>query len=266
MTNEQLAVFIQQGDNNELILLLWERVRKLMHMLSDRYYRAYREKLAAYGITADDLKTAAYPAFLKAVEGFDEGKGFKFISYLKNPLRNEFRKMRTKDSLNQAESLNAMIENGESDGETEYIDLIADEIALDFVEQVERDSVVETVRIAVKTLPPEHQDYIRKRFYDRLTLKEIAQSEGKSAEAIRQYEKKILKSLRYNKDIFKLGNELGYNSQRVYHNSYGSFKRNGISNAEYVAIMRADITQLIEMTAKELLNEQGRIFEESNHY
>lgn len=266
MTNEQFAVFIQQGDNNELIPILWERVRKLMYMLSDRYFRAYSEKLAAYGISSDDLKAVAYPAFLKAIDSFDEGKGYKFISYLKNPLRNEFRKMRTKDTLNKAESLNALIENGDGDEAIERIDLLADEASLDFVEQVERDSVIETVRTAVKTLPPEQQDYIHKRFYDCLTLKEIAQSEGKSAEAVRQYEKKILKSLRYNKAIFKLGNELGYDSQKVYHNSLSNFKRYGISNAEYVAIMRADIEQLIEMTAKEALSEQSRIFEKSNNH
>ena len=134
------------------------------------------------------------------------------------------------------------------------------------MEQVERDSLCETVRTAVKTLPPEQQDYIHRRFYDLLTLKEIAQSEGKSAEAVRRYEQKILKSLRHNRDISRLGNELGYDSQKVYHNSLSNFKRYGISNAEYVAIMRADITQLIEMTAKEALSEQGRVFEEGNHY
>ena len=266
MTNEQFAMFIQQGGNDELIPLLWERVRKLMHMLSDRYYRAYSEKLAAYGITADDLKSAVYPAFLRAINSFDEDKGYKFTSYLKHPLKNEFRKMLTKDSLNSAESLNALIESDKGDDSIERIDMLTDETALDFVEQVDRDSLCETVRSAVKTLPPEQQDYIHRRFYDRLTLKEIAQSEGKSAEAVRQYEKKILKSLRYNKAIFKLGNELGYDSQRVYHNSLSNFKRYGISNAEYVAIMRADITQLIEMTAKEALSEQSRVFEESNHY
>ena len=40
MTNEQLAGFIQSGVNDELIPILWERIRKLMHMKSDKVYNA----------------------------------------------------------------------------------------------------------------------------------------------------------------------------------------------------------------------------------
>ena len=37
MTNEQLAVFIQQGDSDELIPVLWEKVRKLVYLKSEQF-------------------------------------------------------------------------------------------------------------------------------------------------------------------------------------------------------------------------------------
>ena len=241
MTNEQLAVFIKQGDSNELVPILWERVRRFMHMLSDRYFRAYSEKLAAYGIAPEDLKAAAYPAFLKAIETFDENKGYKFISCLRYPLKNEYRKIWTKDLLNKAESLNAPLKGSDEGEETEWIDLVADDTSLDFTERVERESLCAAVRSAVEKLPPEQQDYIRRRFYNGNTLKEIAQSEGKSTALIQQREQRLLKELRQNKDFLRLRDELGYSSRQIYHDTLSGFKNRGISNVEAVASYRADI-------------------------
>lgn len=67
MTNEQLASFIKQGGNNELIPLLWERVRKLVNLLANRYFKAYAYKLTACGITVEDMRQTGYFAFKHAV-------------------------------------------------------------------------------------------------------------------------------------------------------------------------------------------------------
>ena len=48
MTNEQLAAFIKEGGNDELIPILWERVRKLMYMKSDKVYRAMQSRFVQY--------------------------------------------------------------------------------------------------------------------------------------------------------------------------------------------------------------------------
>ena len=88
--------------------------------------------------------------------------------------------------MNSADSLNITVAS--EDGKAlERIELIEDETSLDFVEQIERDSVGEAVRAAIRKLPPEKQDFIRRRFYNRNTLNEIAQIMGKSTEAVRQY-------------------------------------------------------------------------------
>ena len=50
MTNEQLAAFIKQGGNDELIPILWERIRKLMYMKSDKVYGALESRFIQCGV------------------------------------------------------------------------------------------------------------------------------------------------------------------------------------------------------------------------
>ena len=50
MTNEQLAELIGQGGNDELIPLLWEKVRRLVYMQCDRIYRRAPERFISHGI------------------------------------------------------------------------------------------------------------------------------------------------------------------------------------------------------------------------
>lgn len=44
MTNEHLAEFIQQGGNDELIQILWNNVKKIVYMLSDKIYKEYSKR------------------------------------------------------------------------------------------------------------------------------------------------------------------------------------------------------------------------------
>ncbi len=226
MTNEQLAGFIKQGGNDELIPLLWERVRKLMHMLSNRYFAAYSDRLTACGITAEDIRAAAYPAFLRAVDGFNEKKGFKFASYLHYPLKNEIRRSEM-TAIPTA---------------TELIDLIPDKAVFDFVERVERDSLCGAVRAAVAKLDPEYREYINKRFYKGMTYKEIAAERGTSLQAARQYESNLMHKLRQNDDFIRINKELHLSSLvcALYKNSYSFYKHNGMTAFERYVISAAD--------------------------
>lgn len=245
MTNEQLAGFIKQGGNDELIPLLWENVRKLIYIFADRYFRAYRDNLEQYGITAWDLKQQAYSAFLKAIEGYDESKGYVFSSYLKYPFKNAVRSLLTKDTLNRADSLNVLVSGSDDSEPTERGDLVADERSLDFVEHIEDEAETEhikhVVRSAVDLLPDEESKIIRKYYFEGKTYKDIATENGKSIERIRQQHNKALKHLRNNRELLRLRDDLGYSSQRIYQNRVNDFKRFGCSNVEQVAISRTDI-------------------------
>lgn len=82
MTNEQLAEFIKAGGNDELMPILWERVRKLLYAIANKYYSAHSSRCERCGVTVYDLKQAAYPAYLGAVRAFDSQKGYQFTAYL----------------------------------------------------------------------------------------------------------------------------------------------------------------------------------------
>lgn len=87
MTNEQLATLIKQGGNDELIPILWERIRKIMYMKSDRVYSALQSRFNQCGYDVWDLKQSSYMAFLKAIEGYKPESGNKFTSYLSYPFK-----------------------------------------------------------------------------------------------------------------------------------------------------------------------------------
>lgn len=125
MTNEQLAIFVGQGGNDELIPLLWENVRKLLYMRADRYYRAYKDDCSAYGITSWDLRQAAYTAFLNAIPAYKRkseeqpDKEYKFTSFLKYPFKNAIRNLLTKDILNTSDSLNRTVTDSDGNNDSE---------------------------------------------------------------------------------------------------------------------------------------------------
>lgn len=65
MTNELLAEYIQQGNNDELIPLLWENVRKLLYMMSDKFYKLHKASCDSSGVEAWTLNRQAIRHFLK---------------------------------------------------------------------------------------------------------------------------------------------------------------------------------------------------------
>ena len=54
MTNEQLALEIQKG-NNELIGQLWEQVEKLIYWLAQRLHSRFNRFCVISGLTLDDI-------------------------------------------------------------------------------------------------------------------------------------------------------------------------------------------------------------------
>lgn len=95
MTNELLAEYIQQGGNDELIPILWEKVRKLLYSKSDSLYRLHKESCSCRGVEMWDIRQASYTAFLEAIKAYIQKK------VLFHFLPEEFRK----HSLNSLNSL-----------------------------------------------------------------------------------------------------------------------------------------------------------------
>lgn len=169
MTNELLAEYIQQGNNDELIPLLWENVRKLLYMMSDKFYKLHKASCDSSGVEAWDIKQASYTAFLEAVKAYEPDSGNKFTAYLKYPFKNSVRELlgiRTtrQEPLNNCSSLDKEIES--SDGDTcSMLEIIADNTSLDFVEAADRNSEAETIHQIVDALPEPLRSVIMARFF-----------------------------------------------------------------------------------------------------
>ncbi len=260
MTNEQLAIFISEGGNDELIPILWENVRRLMYRLAGGYYKAFSDTCSQYGLTAWDLKQAAYPAFLKAVEAYGAKRecGYKFTAFLRYPFKNAVRELLTKDMLNRCSSLNEEAYT-DSDNETELLDIVPDESSLDPFEQVEEASRREVVRAAVNSLPEQERQVISLHYFSGKSYKEIGDKFGLSAQRISSVAAAGIKHLRNNREIRKLGDELGYTSRRIYHDSLSGFRHSGVSAVELVASRRADIER-----KQRLIDEVASLYEAYN--
>lgn len=206
MTNEQLAEFIQRGGNEELSPILWERVRKLLYMIADKYYRGHCEVCAKCGVTVYDLKQQAYSAYLGAVRAYSLDKGYQFTSYLDLQFKTAVRPLFGKDLLNSAESLNIPLSADDESG-TEVIDIIADGTALNDFERVHEADTVTIVRGAVERLTDELKDVIYLRYYENLSIKATAYRLTIAENETLNRERRALKLLRQDKQLKLLAAE-----------------------------------------------------------
>lgn len=242
MTNEMLAQFIQEGGNDELIPILWEKVRKLLYVKADRFYSLYKSACDGSGVDVWDIRQASYSAFLDAVKAYKAGGKIKFTSYLNYPFKNAVQKLlgirgSRREPLNNCTSLDKPIE--QSNGETcSMLDLVADDTSLDFVEEAERNSEAETVRKFVDELSEPYRSVIKAKYFDGLTLGEIGEKFSVSRERIRQQQAHGLRILRRNPQLRKL-----YTEQEC-HYDWLALARFKYSPEYYEIVRRAEERQL----------------------
>lgn len=213
MTNEQLAGFIQSGGNDELIPILWERIRKLMYMKSDKVYNALQGRFQQCGVEVWDLKQACYTAFLKAVEGFKPDTGNKFTSYLSYPFKTTvnvllcYRTAKEKNEpLNDCTSLDMPLKDEEPDGAT-LADTIADDNAVNAVELLELEDEHRILHEAVDSLKAPMNRVIKAYYFEDKSMKDIGADMGVSGQRISQILHKGLRCLRRSESLRRLYRE-----------------------------------------------------------
>lgn len=217
MTNEQLAAFIQQGGNDELIPILWENVRKLMYSNSRRYFNACKAQCDRSGVELWDVYQACYTAFIEAVKSYKADSGYKFTSYLDYPFKNEVRELfgtRTakREPLNECTSLDKPVEQSGGDSCT-LLEMVTDDTSLAFIEDIEQRCDAEIIRAVVDTLSEPYKCVIRLYFFDSVSLSDIAAKLVVSPERVRQIKNKALRILRKNRQLLLL-----YDEQRRHDN------------------------------------------------
>lgn len=219
MTNEQLAQFIQSGDSDELIPVLWEKIKPLVYMKCEKIYAAKPNYFKQCGVEVWDMKQACYSAYLAAIKYYKPESGYKFTTFLDKPMQNaisELTDCRTskKNVLNESSSLDKTITS--EDGEkTSYIDLVADQESNEFLDNLDQESEALTIWEVVNSLEEKYSSVIIAYFRDNKTFKEIAQDMNVSFQRVRDINQYALRLLKRNKYIRNMGKEYGLTIDRV---------------------------------------------------
>jgi len=170
VTNEELALHIQSGER-ELYNPLWEQNMGLMHRLAHRYEGLGRH----YGLEYDDLLQCCYLALYRAVEAYQEEKGYKLTAYLAHSMRRVLRDYTNIDGREECpimDSLNRPIEQEDADA-AELGELIPDPAAsAAFEDAVEREytrQLHDDLEACLEQIEPEPAQVIRLRYWKGLS-------------------------------------------------------------------------------------------------
>ena len=219
MTTEQLAELIGQGDNNELLPLLWEKMRKLYRMWSDGYYTAHKERCDLCGVTPDDLRQEGYLSMLEAVKAYnsrsEEHKDTSFTSFCKFPFKSHAAELtgtrthkRHNEPLNRCRSdIDSPLPGVDGDSSETIGTTTPDPEAEQPFRDIEHSDYCRSIRAAVaNTLKEDSREHqvIKCRYYEDLTLKETGKAFGLSIERIRQLEKAAMRQLRNSRGLRSL--------------------------------------------------------------
>ena len=243
MTNEEMAIRIQQGEKN-IIPELWTQVEKFVRYMA---YKLMRRLPSSDVVELDDLCQSGYLAFLDAVERFDEAKGTTFITILSLTLKTAFAdacgyrsKKQQLDPIHHAESLDEPLA-----GEDDYIvsDTIAD--PTDPYEGVEerifRQQLHEVIERVLGALEPSHGAVIRGIFYENKSLSDIAAERGETREAVRTAEGAALKELRQPRVARRLREYIEQRTPYYLRVSGERFNSTGSSAVEEIVLIRERI-------------------------
>ncbi len=221
MTNEEMCISIQNGDNT-LKSQLWDNVSKIYYFLADKFFSNNAEKCTKCGLQRDDIHQLSYFAFEHSLKAFDISKGYAFTTYAKFSLLAVIKSYFCKDTLNRCKSLDEIIRDDE-DGQT-VADLVADNDSSAPFEKIEENSekenISKAVRAAVDKLPDQERDVISKHYFDNRTFDSISEEMGVSCERVRQIKVKALRYLRHPKISKRLQDDLGYSSYRLYRHTH----------------------------------------------
>lgn len=170
----------------------------------ERFVRQQARRVSqTNGITEDDLSQSGYLALVAAVNSYDPTQGMSFIGWLVLHLKTAFAKAggwrsRKRDPLSTAYSLDAPVnEDGATLG-----DLQSGPGGLEEAEdQIWREQLHEALERALAALPEEQSDTLRRRYYRRQTLDQVAADVGVYPQTVRQREAQALRQPRISRSL-----------------------------------------------------------------
>lgn len=197
MTNEEIAVLIQQGDS-EKMALLWERIERFVAFRANRVVGIMGDRIK---VEFDDLYNSGYLALVGAVESFDAEKGFSFLTWFDFYLRRVFAETAGYRNKNKFRVESAVVSLEAPAGEDDSItveDTIADacNVEAEVMETLSRQELHDLLERALGELPPMEEDVLRRVYYEENTLEAVGEVYGLSRERIRQIKSSALRHIR----------------------------------------------------------------------
>lgn len=276
MTNEEMALAIQQGDKS-LTAPLWEQLRRLIGMYAGRCFNRMRGFCAAAGVTEEDLLQTGFLALLDAVRAYNTESGYKLTAFLKYPLQNRFnallglRNAKARNTpLNNCDSLDEPI-GDEGDGVTR-LDVIPDENA----QQAFEDAIDREWRRSLRSVEEELIDRhltrneaaaVRASYFEGLKPQPIADQMGVTRSCVQQFREHGLRKLRIGEPRRKLQPFLDdeYSALGLRGTGFSAFKNSGSATERAVETLEQRLeyqermARYESMTLEELNVERDRL-------
>lgn len=259
MTNEELAIKIQQGDTH-CVSLLWDQTEKLFVMFCNKWWTVRGERFAECGIMLDDLKQECYFILIDAVAAYNSAKRYKFTTFIHYHMQNRFNallgycKNRRREPLNGSDSLDTPIPGTD---DLQLSDLIPDPVSEKPFEQVDQADYVAKLHSDLEAamqrkLSEQQKNVICDYYYSGLSFAEIGERQGVSADRV----KTILQTSRHRlqtdlelKQRYK--NEIL--QDRLYKGTgLSAFKDRGMSSVE----QSVEILDRLDTTLRELYGDE----------
>lgn len=232
MTNEELAVMIQNGQT-EAVLPLWEQVERFVAKQANKWEQAWTTRRVEF----EDLYQSGFIAMMKAARTYDPDKDVKFLTWMDYYIKTAFSYVagcrtpaQNKDPLNEYKSLWEPLGGGTDD--LTIGDMLPDPV--DYIGEADRRIYLEQLHNelerALTALPEGESEVLRLRFYDEYSLKDAARIGGITPEEARRRQDSALLKLRRGKQAARLRS---YVDERT-----PFYSARGIHSVESLAIKR----------------------------
>lgn len=247
MSNEELAVAVQAGDN-DLMETLWVQCYGFIRQVATRWARAWENR--AY-FDADDLTQSGYIALYEAVKKFEPSRG-GFLSLLEYYLKTEFAKVagcrtkvQRKEPLNNAISLDAPAYRNNKNDEASEITIGETIPSYDMeLEKVEdaifNAQIAEVLHKAMGDLTEKQRTAIELYYFHNHTYNVIAHEMNCSITSIEHALHKGMKKIKTGVYSSVLS-EMLYGEMNYYrHTSFSAWKNSGSSSPEWELLKKED--------------------------
>ena len=213
MTNEELAAQAKAGDKDALAQL-WEQNRGLLSKLFRELANKAGARMAAMGITWEDVEQSFFLAVALAVRLYEPERGVLFASFLSYPVKRVFFELvgwrteqQRRDPFGQSISLDELISHDDG-SETTRVDLVSDPAADRQFEDAEERIYTEQLHAAledcISALDERRAAVIRAHYFEAMSLSDIGKMLEISTTRAGELARDAMRKIRSGRNIQRL--------------------------------------------------------------